>query len=143
MVDAKQSVYRKVNVAAVRNRRNRWVKKRCTEDLLFKSKCALRRLVTHSLKRIGRNKSANTETLLGCSWQEAKEHFEGLFVEGMSWANHGRGPGKWHIDHIRPVCDWKEHELHLMNHITNLQPLWEEDNFKKGSKLPSSHKYNA
>ena len=46
----------------------------------------------------------------------------------MSWKNHG----DWHIDHIRPVASFKEDELYLMNHISNLQPLWAEENL--GSK---------
>ena len=49
----------------------------------------------------------------------------------MSWENHG----KWHIDHIRPVADFKEDELHLMNHISNLQPLWADENYSKTDRL--------
>jgi hypothetical protein len=49
----------------------------------------------------------------------------------MSWENHGLGDDKWHIDHIRPVCSFEEHELHSMNHISNLRPLWQIDNFTK------------
>ena len=100
------------------------LKQRLQTDTLFKSKCTLRNLVYGAFKRIGQNKPARTEQLLGCSWIEAKAHFERLFQEGMTWENHG----KWHIDHIRPVASFKEDELHLMNHISNLQPLWAEEN---------------
>ena len=104
------------------------VKRRYETDPLFKSKCALRASVCNAFRRIGQNKPARTEQLLGCSWLEAKAHFERLFKEGMSWENHG----EWHIDHIRPVASFKMDELHLMNHINNLQPLWAEENL--GSK---------
>lgn len=83
-----------------------------------------------SFKRIGQDKPANTEELLGCPWEEAKQHFESLFQEGMSWDN----MGKWHIDHIRPVNTFKGRsfeELKEMNHISNLRPLWAEDNVRR------------
>ena len=106
-------------------------KQRCKTDLLYKIKRKLRSVIWNAFKRIGKNKPAHTEQLLGCSWIEAKAHFELLFQEGMSWDNHG----EWHIDHIRPVASFKVDELHLMNHISNLQPLWAEENL--GSKKVS------
>ena len=97
----------------------------------------LRNAVLTAFKKIGQNKPTDTLTLLGCTWEEAKAHFESLFLEGMTWENHGRGEGKWHIDHIRPVASFKgasEEELKQMNHISNLQPLWSADNIRKGDK---------
>lgn len=94
-------------------------------------KFKLRKAVENAFKRIKKNKPANTLELLGCTWEEARLHMESLFQEGMSWENHGLGDNKWHIDHIRPVCSFEEHELHLMNHISNLRPLWQIDNFTK------------
>lgn len=91
---------------------------------------ALRSVVRNAFKRIRKNKPANTEKLMGCSWIEAKKHFEALFAEGMCWENYG----KWHIDHIRPCSSFTEENMHLMNHISNLQPLWAEDNIKKSNK---------
>ena len=89
----------------------------------------LRKAVISAFERIGKNKPTNTLKLLGCTWEEAKTHIESLWQEGMSWDNHGRYG--WHIDHIRPVSSFEEHELDKMNHISNLQPLWAEDNIKK------------
>jgi len=106
---------------------------RCEKDYLFSTKQKLRHAVYQSFRRIGKSKPINTLKLLGCTWEEAKLHFEKLFQPGMSWLNQG----KWHIDHIRPVVDWKDDELHLMNHISNLQPLWSEDNLAKSDKLSS------
>lgn len=108
-------------------------KQRYQTDLLFRIKRKLRSVVGSAFKRIGKNKPARTEQLLGCSWIEAKAHFERLFQEGMTWENHG----EWHIDHIRPVASFKVDELHLMNHISNLQPLWAEENL--GSKKVSDN----
>lgn len=89
----------------------------------------LRMAVSTTFKRISQKKPAKTEELLGCSCEEAIKYIESLFTEGMSWDNYG----EWHIDHIRPVSSFVENELHLMNKIENLQPLWAEDNLKKGN----------
>ena len=97
----------------------------------------LRTAVSKAFKRIRQNKPTDTIALLGCTWEEAKAHIESLFQEGMTWENHGKGEGKWHIDHIRPVASFSgasEEELKQMNHISNLQPLWAIDNIKKGDK---------
>jgi hypothetical protein len=76
------------------------------------------------------NKHTNTVELLGCTWQEAKAHFEKLFKPGMTWENHG----EWHIDHIKPVAHFTSENIAQMNHISNLQPLWAEENLTKSSK---------
>ena len=98
---------------------------------MFAAKEKLRKTVQSSFERIKKNKPINTQHLLGCTWEEAKAHIESLWVEGMSWDNHGVGSQCWHIDHIRPVASFGEHELHLMNLIENLQPLWSKDNLIK------------
>jgi hypothetical protein len=104
---------------------------RYKNEPLYKAKAILRCCVSHAFKRIKQCRPANTQSLLGCTWEEAKAHFESLFQEGMSWENHG----EWHIDHVRPVASFAQDELHLMNHISNLQPLWAKDNWMKGSNL--------
>ena len=109
-----------------------YVSERCRTDESFKVKLKLRNLVSHAFKRIKRSKPARTEELLGCTCEEAKAHIESLWTPGMSWDNHS--VHGWHIDHIRPVADFKEDELHLMNHISNLQPLWAKDNYTKSDK---------
>lgn len=102
-----------------------------------KPESKLRSAVYSAFKRIRQNKPTDTIALLGCTWEEAKAHIESLFQEGMTWENHGRGDGKWQIDHIRPVASFKgasEEELKQMNHISNLQPLWTADNLSKSDK---------
>lgn len=56
----------------------------------------------------------------------------------MNWDNHGRGKGKWNIDHIYPCASFdlnKESEQKKCFNYTNLQPLWSEENLKKSDKL--------
>ncbi len=99
----------------------------------------LRRRIHSALQGI--NKSKRTLKLLGCSINELRKYLESQFVEGMSWDNHGRGcDGKgleeWHIDHIKPCSKFdlskKSEQLKCFN-FTNLQPLWAEENLRKGN----------
>lgn len=119
-------IYNELN----KSKRRLYYKNREQTDFLFACKQKLRRAVYSAFRRIKENKPTNTLQLLGCSWEEAKAHFESKFQEGMTWQNHG----EWHIDHIRPVASFAEHELHLMNHISNLQPLWASVNMNKKHK---------
>ena len=69
-------------------------------------------------------------TLIGCSIEKLKKHFEKQFKSDMSWFNYG----KWHIDHIKPCCKFdlrKISEQKKCFHYTNLQPLWAKENFRK------------
>jgi len=106
-------------------------RERCAADSLYKLIHSLRSNSTRAFKRIGINKPVKTETLLGCSWQEAKEHMEKLFQPSMTWANHGA----WHIDHKVPIASATTiEEAIALNHISNLQPLWALDNLVKSAK---------
>ena len=58
---------------------------------------------------------------------------ESLFCEGMSWENRK----EWHIDHIRPIKNFLDNNIDdysLINHPSNLQPLWVKDNLAKSAK---------
>lgn len=76
------------------------------------------------------------EDLVDYTLEELKQHLESLFQEGMTWNNHGR----WHIDHIRPISsfnltDNKCEDFKECWTLENLQPLWAEDNIRKGNKI--------
>lgn len=77
-------------------------------------------------------KSASTERLLGCSFNQLVKHIENQFRDGMTWRNHGlRG---WHIDHIKQICEFDITTPQGQSeafHYTNLQPLWWNENLEK------------
>ena len=78
-------------------------------------------------------KSASTMSLIGCSMNDFKQYLEQKFEKGMSWENYGRGG--WHMDHIIPCCKFDltiPEEQKICFHYTNIQPLWELDNLRKG-----------
>jgi hypothetical protein len=103
-------------------------RKRYTTDPIYRLKCILRA----SLKKGIKNKK--TQEIIGCSWEELKQHLESQFQVNMTWDNHGQYG--WHIDHIIPLASAKtEKEIYKLNYYTNLQPLWWEDNLEKRDKL--------
>lgn len=108
-------------------------KRRRADDPVFKLLDNLSSRLRMALKR--GSKSASTHEFLGCTGMELRHHLESLFQPGMSWANYGRGG--WHVDHKRPCASFDladPEQQRACFHYTNLQPLWELDNLKKGSK---------
>lgn len=126
--------YNKVNKDKINSWTRKYREKRKKEDNVFKFKSNVRSLITSSFKR-GTNqfrKNAKTETILGCTIQEFIKHIQSKFTEGMTLNNHG----EWHLDHIYPVSlATTEEQIIKLNHYTNFQPLWAEDNLSKGSKI--------
>lgn len=86
-----------------------------------------------------RGRSHTVERRLGYSIDDFRDHFEALFTEGMCWAAFERG--EIHIDHVFPQSffdlsdpvEWRQ-----CWSLSNLQPLWAEDNFAKGRRLPGA-----
>lgn len=93
----------------------------------------------------GKSKKASAVQDLGCSIEEFVKRIESLFTpspttgEFMSWANH-RIDG-WHLDHIIPLSYFDledETQVKIACHYMNIQPLWAEDNMRKGDKVPEN-----
>jgi len=83
---------------------------------------------------VGKNKSISTMKMLGCSQKDFRDHIEKQFQEGMNWDNYGIDG--WHIDHHIPLASAQtEEDLIRLNHYTNFQPLWAEDNLRKSDKI--------
>jgi hypothetical protein len=79
-------------------------------------------------------KKNTTFGIVGCTPNELKIHLKSQFTTGMSWDNYGLYG--WHIDHKVPLSSAKsEEELLKLCHYSNLQPLWAEDNLKKGISI--------
>lgn len=110
-----------------------YMRNRSRDKLLFKLSNNIRCLIRVSFNRSGFSKDSKTQKILGCTFEEFKVHIENQFVDGMGWDNRGL----WHLDHIYPVSKAVDEEhLIQLNHYTNFQPLWAEDNIRKGNKLP-------
>ena len=89
----------------------------------------------------GKSTKCRTLEYVGIDIEQLWEHFESKFTDGMTRENYG----KWHVDHIRPLCSFDfdqfkegseeyENMIHEAWRYTNLQPLWAKDNMSKSGK---------
>jgi hypothetical protein len=85
-----------------------------------------------------RNSKSNRhwETLVDFNLEQLIEHLEKQFKPDMTWGNYGQ----WHIDHKLPVASFnidseKSPDFKKCWALKNLQPLWKEENLKKGAKI--------
>lgn len=73
---------------------------------------------------------------LGCTLDELLDYLESMFDSEMTWGQYGTNG--WHIDHVLPLASFDltdPVQCRQACHYTNLQPLWAEDNLRKGSKV--------
>jgi hypothetical protein len=127
----------KKNRDRLRPYRNKLRRTKRQNNIKFRMTCNLRNRVNKILR--GKNKSASTLKLLGCSVEYLKIHLESKFDQNMSWDNYG----KWHIDHIRPCSSFDFSDPTQQKecfHYSNLQPLWAKDNLKKSDSWDLSPK---
>ena len=130
--------YYKKNAKKLCDQNTQYQRARLKSDALYKFKHRVRCLLNGSFKRNGTKnykKQSKTETLLGCTIPEFRDHLEKQFQPGMSFENHG----EWHIDHRIPLASAKsQSEIEKLCHYTNLQPLWAKDNLSKGGNINST-----
>ena len=129
-----QKNYRQTNKIELQKQKNIYLRKKYKQNLSFRILDNLRTRTKHTI--CGINKSDKTIKLLGCSIPEFRKHIEKQFKPGMTWKNHSLFG--WHLDHILPCASFdltKPEEQKKCFHYTNLQPLWAEDNLRKGDKI--------
>jgi len=105
---------------------------RMKTDINYKIRMNYSCICKNAIKENNGTKAYKTIKLIGCSIQNVRNIIEKQWKENMNWNNYGQ----WHIDHIIPLSAFKlvKPEEQLMAfHYTNLQPLWSEDNLKKGA----------
>jgi len=131
-VKEKRKEYNKINKDKINVQRNKYKRDKKLNNPLFKLSCNISTLIYVSVKNQGYTKKSKTYEILGCSFEHFKAHLENQFIDGMTWENQGL----WHMDHIYPVSRATDEEhLIKLNHYTNFQPLWAEDNIKKSNKI--------
>lgn len=101
----------------------------------------MRTSVSNSLRdAITRKSTKNGQSwqkLLGYTVENLMTHLEKQFDSRMNWDNYGKNG--WHIDHIKPVTAFSfkyptDKEFKECWALDNLQPLWWDENIKKGNK---------
>ncbi len=129
-ITARHAAHKRKNRAEI----NEYQKKRYREDSLYVLRVTYRTRILDAMRRGKYTKRSKTSHLLGCTCAEFKAHLESLFLPGMTWEN--RGKYGWHIDHIIPLGTASTQEdIERLCHYTNTQPLWAEDNHRKGCKI--------
>jgi hypothetical protein len=139
-VNRKKSEYVKINKDKENKRKNEYVKKRRKHDFLYKLKLNIRKNISRAFSKKSMTKNSNTQQILGCSYEQFKQHLESKFESWMNWNNYGLYDKNkinygWDIDHIIPThIATTEDELIKLNYYTNLQPLCSNynRNIKKG-----------
>ncbi len=127
--------YRQENKGILNEKSRIYKKKRRATDIAYNILIRLRSRLYKAIR--GMDKSATTKILLGCSPQKLIEYLELKFTDGMSWDRFG----EIHIDHIIPCASFDLTDPDQQKqcfHYTNLQPLWAEDNRKKGDRYGTS-----
>ena len=128
----KLKIWVKNNKEKINKIQKKYQKKRRLNDDLFKLTGNIRSLINISIKKQGYTKRTKTYQILGCTFEDFKQHLEKQFKYDMNWNN----IGQWHIDHIYPVSLAKdEEEIIKLNHYTNFQPMWAKENISKGNKI--------
>lgn len=136
----KLKIYAKNYREANKNKRNLKEKQKRNKSYLYKLITNIRNRISISFKVNKINKNSNTIKILGCTFQEFKEHIENQFEPWMNWNNYGvykpGGERTWNIDHIIPVASGKtEGEVIELNHHLNLRPLCSKENLDKRDKI--------
>lgn len=85
--------------------------------------------------RVGWYNNKQLKEWVGLEAKQLKLYIESLWLDGMSWDNYGRKIGCWNIDHIIPPSSVKtREEIIMLQHYTNLRPLWHSENVSKRNK---------
>ena len=129
----KQKIYYENNKGVLTKKQYQYNKKKYHSDEGYRLKEILAARIREALRKS--YKSASTAKLIGCSIDHLKKHLEGQFKPGMTWDNHA--VTGWHMDHIIACNNFdltKSNEQKKCFNWKNLQPLWYDENIKKGVK---------
>ncbi|HUW21516.1 MAG TPA: hypothetical protein VMW41_02490 [Candidatus Bathyarchaeia archaeon] len=135
--DEKRKFYQKNKDAINKQRREYMAKKLADSDYAakYRLKLGMANHINYSLN--GSKNGRHWEDVVGYSLTDLMKHIEKQFKPGMTWANRG---AVWHLDHRIPVNAFNftspDHtDFKRCWALKNLQPLYKEDNLKKGAKL--------
>lgn len=131
--------WRKDNAAHIKEWQKNYQRNRRRTDPVFRALSNSRRRFNDFIR--GGCKSVSAVRDMGCTPEEFKHYIEAKFYSRkdgtpMVWENYGHS--NWHIDHIIPLSFFdptNREQLLKAWHYTNLQPLWAEDNYKKGTSI--------
>lgn len=122
--------YRANNKEKINSNKRVYEKNKRKIDLLYKLSSNIRRTMLLCFKNKNFGKNSSTLNILGCTFEEFKQHIESQFLPWMNWDNYGNACEtleyncSWDLDHIIPMSSAEtEEEVYLLNHWSNFQPL--------------------
>lgn len=147
-VKAQQRVYETENREKIRERSKAWRLRnrekhleyrkqyhaeKYKNDILYSANNKLRSMLQRVLKATEKPKDFCTFEKIGYTSEKLISRLEFQFKDGMSWDNFG----EWEIDHKIPIAIMVkkgEYRPEIINALSNLQPLWREQNRSKGAR---------
>ena len=105
-------------------------------DPTYKLISYFRTAIYQVLKESNVEKNKHYFDVLQYTPEELITHLELQFKDDMSWDNYG----EWHVDHIKPISsfnivDMGDEEFMKCWSLSNLQPMWGEENIRKSNKF--------
>lgn len=96
----------------------------------------VRAMVARMIKIADIRKTCRSYQYIGCTPDFLRGWLQAKFRDGMAWDNYGK---VWVVDHLKPLIafELKDHPecIFEASHYTNLQPLFVEENLRKGFKI--------
>jgi hypothetical protein len=134
--------YREKNIEKIREKKRDYQKTRRETEPLYRLISNFRTAIYQVLKENKVTKNGHYFEVLNYTPEELINHLESQFKEDMSWDNYG----KWHVDHILPISSFQIKEIgdgEFMKcwSLSNLQPLWGEENIRKSNKIGDKSNY--
>jgi len=128
--------YREKNAERIREVKRDYERTRKANDPIYKLISNFRTAIYQVLKENNVEKNGHYFDILKYSPEELITHLEKQFKDGMTWDNYG----EWHVDHIRPISihniiEIGDEEFMKCWSLSNLQPMWGEENIRKSNKL--------
>ena len=132
-IKIKKKQYRETH----KEQRNEYERERKENDANYRILTNLRNRIGLAIHSQKARKFERTINLLGCDYEQLKQHLESQFRDGMNWENYGK---VWQVDHIIPCAAFdltKEEQQKECFNYKNLQPLLVEENQSKNDFLPN------
>ena len=128
--------YREKNIDKIRETKRNYERNRKATDPIYKIINNFRTAIYQVLKENNVQKNGHYFEVLQYTPDELISHLENQFKDGMTWDNYG----DWHVDHILPISihniqEIGDDEFIKCWSLSNLQPMWGEDNIRKSNKV--------
>jgi len=129
---------REKDADGVRDYMRKYKKQRLNDDPDFAMSCKTRDILRRTLITTNQNKDNATAKMLGYNGETLRAHLEKHMLPGMTWENYGID---WHIDHTISVAEYIRlgvKDPAIINALSNLMPMWADDNASKGDSFALS-----